>query len=219
MGGSIFSACVHGISTAAQATATVAIPAAKIAARLVITATRLVELQHKYANPPPEPRCAVRPGRRSHCQASTRGCSVSRRLPMGFPGAVFMRAPGSTNDHDLGLFSVGSSGRPVRPPGEAALGLYHLAWEVSTLEDLEELLGKAQRGRRARRRERPRHDQEPLRQGSRRHRVRGGLDRPGATCSMRQLWRAARRSAALTSNREKRRYGASTLGGVGISQT
>jgi catechol 2,3-dioxygenase-like lactoylglutathione lyase family enzyme len=29
------------------------------------------------------------------------------RLPMGLPGAVFMRAPGSTNDHDLGLFSIG----------------------------------------------------------------------------------------------------------------
>jgi catechol-2,3-dioxygenase len=46
--------------------------------------------------------------------------------------AVFLRADGSTNDHDLGLFSVGS--RP-RPPAHSP-GLYHLAWQVNTIEDL-----------------------------------------------------------------------------------
>jgi catechol-2,3-dioxygenase len=30
-----------------------------------------------------------------------------RRLPMAFRGAAFLQAPGSTNDHDLGLFSIG----------------------------------------------------------------------------------------------------------------
>ena len=30
------------------------------------------------------------------------------------PGAAFLRAPGSTNDHDLGLFQIGSRGRAVR---------------------------------------------------------------------------------------------------------
>ena len=46
--------------------------------------------------------------------------------------AVFLRADGSTNDHDLGLFSVGN--RP-RPPAHSP-GLYHLAWQVNTMEDL-----------------------------------------------------------------------------------
>jgi catechol 2,3-dioxygenase-like lactoylglutathione lyase family enzyme len=55
----------------------------------------------------------------------------------GLPGAAFLRAPGSTNDHDLGLFETG--GTPA-PPGTT--GLYHLAWEVDTLDDLDELAGK-----------------------------------------------------------------------------
>jgi catechol-2,3-dioxygenase len=54
---------------------------------------------------------------------------------MEIPGrAAFLRAPGSVNDHDLGLFDIGTghaSGRPV-------VGLYHLAWEVGTLADLVE---------------------------------------------------------------------------------
>jgi catechol-2,3-dioxygenase len=47
--------------------------------------------------------------------------------------AVFMRSPLATNHHDLGLFSVGPNApRPVR----GSVGLYHLAWEVPTIEDL-----------------------------------------------------------------------------------
>ncbi len=46
--------------------------------------------------------------------------------------AVFMRADGSDNDHDLGLFSVGS--KPSAP--EHSPGLYHLAWQVHTIEEL-----------------------------------------------------------------------------------
>ena len=35
--------------------------------------------------------------------------------PEGFAGAAFLQAPGSTNDHDLGLFEIGANaGRPVR---------------------------------------------------------------------------------------------------------
>ncbi len=45
--------------------------------------------------------------------------------------AYFLRADGSDNDHDLGLFSVGP--RPVAPH---SIGLYHLAWQVHTLEEL-----------------------------------------------------------------------------------
>ncbi|MEY2554785.1 MAG: hypothetical protein QOC57_2645 [Ilumatobacteraceae bacterium] len=46
--------------------------------------------------------------------------------------AVFLRADGSTNDHDLGLFSVGNRPRPAAH----SPGLYHLAWQVNTMEDL-----------------------------------------------------------------------------------
>lgn len=60
------------------------------------------------------------------------------RLPLGFPGAIFMRAPGSTNDHDLGLFSIGP-GAAASTAGRQSVGLYHLAWEVGTLQELEEL--------------------------------------------------------------------------------
>ena len=47
--------------------------------------------------------------------------------------AVFLRAAGGTNHHDLGLFSVGS--QAPRPP-RGSTGLYHLAWEVPRIEDL-----------------------------------------------------------------------------------
>jgi catechol-2,3-dioxygenase len=57
----------------------------------------------------------------------------------GFPGAAFLKAPASTNDHDLGLFQVGAQAAPS-PAGRGAVGLYHLAWEVETLDDLEEHL-------------------------------------------------------------------------------
>src|SRR5215213_10765564 len=63
-----------------------------------------------------------------------------RRLsigPEGWDGAVFLQAPGSTNDHDLGLFSVGNVG--PSQAGRATVGLYHLAWEVDTLDELERL--------------------------------------------------------------------------------
>ncbi len=53
----------------------------------------------------------------------------------GLQGAAFLRAADSTNDHDLGLFEApgaGSSGA-----GRTTVGLYHLAWEVDTLDELE----------------------------------------------------------------------------------
>jgi catechol-2,3-dioxygenase len=51
-------------------------------------------------------------------------------------GYVFMRAPGSSNHHDLACFTIGPDAGPSTA-GRAQVGLYHLAWEVSTLEDLE----------------------------------------------------------------------------------
>jgi len=61
-----------------------------------------------------------------------------RRLPVPIPGAVFMQAEGSNNDHDLGLFSIGENAADS-PAGRGAVGLYHLAWEVDTLTDLSEI--------------------------------------------------------------------------------
>jgi catechol-2,3-dioxygenase len=53
---------------------------------------------------------------------------------MEIPGrAAFLRAPGSANDHDLGLFEIGTGHAPDQPEHP---GLYHLAWEVGTLGDL-----------------------------------------------------------------------------------
>ena len=47
--------------------------------------------------------------------------------------AIFMRAADGDNHHDLGLFSVGEDA-PRAPRG--SVGLYHLAWEVPTIEAL-----------------------------------------------------------------------------------
>jgi catechol-2,3-dioxygenase len=46
---------------------------------------------------------------------------------------AFMRAAGSENHHDLGLMAVGANA--PRPP-RGSTGLYHLAWEVPSIEDL-----------------------------------------------------------------------------------
>jgi len=56
--------------------------------------------------------------------------------PEGFRGAAFLQAPGSTNDHDLGLFEIGAAAGPSGA-GRTTVGLYHLAWEVDTLDELE----------------------------------------------------------------------------------
>lgn len=61
--------------------------------------------------------------------------------PDGFHGAAFLQAPGSTNDHDLGLFELGASAGPSGA-GRTTVGLYHLAWEVDTLDELERIAGE-----------------------------------------------------------------------------
>ena len=57
------------------------------------------------------------------------------RQVMGFPGAAFLQAAGSANDHDLGLFQVGAQAVDS-PAGRGSVGLYHVAWEVDTLTEL-----------------------------------------------------------------------------------
>lgn len=58
------------------------------------------------------------------------GVEIVAREPRA--NAAFLRMPRSGNHHDLGLFGVGS--QPPRPRG--AIGLYHLAWQVDTIDDL-----------------------------------------------------------------------------------
>ena len=66
------------------------------------------------------------------------GFRVIPMTPEGFTGAAFLQAPGSINDHDLGLFEVGAQAAPSGA-GRSTVGLYHLAWEVDTLAELERL--------------------------------------------------------------------------------
>lgn len=53
---------------------------------------------------------------------------IAREGPM-----AFLRAKGSDNHHDLGLLGLGK-GTPPAPPGST--GLYHLAWQVGTIQEL-----------------------------------------------------------------------------------
>jgi len=59
------------------------------------------------------------------------GMVVAAREPRA--DAAFLRLPRSGNHHDLGLFGVGASAPPRRPGG---IGLYHLAWQVDTIDEL-----------------------------------------------------------------------------------
>ncbi len=65
------------------------------------------------------------------------GFRVVSMAPEGFR-AAFLQAAGSTNDHDIGLFEIGGQAGPS-PAGQSTVGLYHLAWEVDTLDDLDRL--------------------------------------------------------------------------------
>ena len=61
--------------------------------------------------------------------------ALGLQLLAGRPGAAFLRAPGSENHHDLALMEVGP--QALVPP-QGSVGLYHLAWEVETIEELAE---------------------------------------------------------------------------------
>jgi catechol 2,3-dioxygenase-like lactoylglutathione lyase family enzyme len=131
------------------------------------------------------------------------------------PGAAFLQAPGSTNDHDLGLFEIGAAAGPSLA-GRSTVGLYHLAWEVDTLDEL---------GR--------------VRDALAAAGALGGASDHGTTKSLygrdpdglefEIVWlipadqlddealAARARIGALDLEKEKSRYGADTVGGVGIS--
>ncbi|MFE5331908.1 VOC family protein [Embleya sp. NPDC056575] len=56
----------------------------------------------------------------------------------GPPGSyVFMRAPASKNHHDIAFFTIGAEAGQSQA-GRRTVGMYHIAWEVPTLDDLDE---------------------------------------------------------------------------------
>ena len=129
------------------------------------------------------------------------------------PRAVFMRAPGSTNDHDLGLFGVGDEAGP-NGAGRGGVGLYHLAWEVDTLDELVRLEGVLR--------------QHGALVGASDHGSTKALyaqDPDGIEFEVSWLVPAdlldadakAVRSEPLDLERERARYGGTTRGGVGVS--
>ncbi|MFZ0119394.1 MAG: VOC family protein [Pseudonocardiaceae bacterium] len=59
------------------------------------------------------------------------GMEVIAREPRA--NAAFLRAAGSDNHHDLGLFGLGAS---ASGPLRGHTGLYHLAWQVATIDEL-----------------------------------------------------------------------------------
>ena len=61
------------------------------------------------------------------------GMKIVAREPRA--DAAFLRLPRSGNHHDLGLFGIGA-GAPPRARG--TVGLYHLAWQVDTIDELEQ---------------------------------------------------------------------------------
>ena len=59
------------------------------------------------------------------------GMAVIAREPRA--NAAFLRARGSDNHHDLGLFGLG---RAASRPPRGHVGLYHLAWQVALIDEL-----------------------------------------------------------------------------------
>ncbi|MDG4831617.1 VOC family protein [Solwaraspora sp. WMMD1047] len=141
-----------------------------------------------------------------------------RPIPMtpdGFAGAAFLQAPDSTNDHDLGLFEIGSAAGPSQA-GRSTVGLYHLAWEVDTLDELSATAARlADAGALA---------------GSSDHGTTKSLyGRDPDGLEFEVVWlipadllddravEARKRIGRLDLAREKQRYGGQTRGGVGVS--
>ena len=135
------------------------------------------------------------------------------RVKVEMPGqAVFLQAEGSTNDHDLGLFQVGAGAGPSEA-GRRTVGLYHLAWEVDTLAELKRiaavladrssLVGASDHGS-----TKALYAHDP-----------DGLEFEVSWLVPAQLLTADEtiRTVALDIDAEIERYGADTLGGIGVS--
>ncbi len=139
------------------------------------------------------------------------------RVTMEIGGsASFLQAPDSSNDHDLGLFALGDRAG-ASGAGRTTVGLYHLAWEVGTLTDLEEtaaslasagaLVGASDHGT-----TKSLYGKDP-----------DGLEFeivwivPAHLLDEDTITRSKARILPLDLAREKDRYGADTRGGLGIS--
>ncbi len=128
--------------------------------------------------------------------------------------AYFMQAPGSTNDHDLGLFEIGPQAGPSTA-GRSTVGMYHMAWEVDTLDELDHAAGLlAERGALV---------------GASDHGTTKALyakDPDGLEFEVSWLLPAAVITDAdrmlgvrpLDLDKERARFGGDTLGGVGVSR-
>jgi catechol-2,3-dioxygenase len=145
------------------------------------------------------------------------GFRMINMTPDGFRGAAFLQAPGSTNDHDLGLFEIGAAAGPS-PAGRTSVGLYHLAWEVDTLAELERTATKL--------------TEAGALVGTSDHGTTKSLygkDPDGLEFEIvwlipkdlldEQALDARKRIGPLDLTKEQARYGADTRGGVGISVT
>jgi catechol-2,3-dioxygenase len=53
----------------------------------------------------------------------------------------FLRAPESRNHHDIAFFTIGSGAEPS-DAGRRTVGMYHIAWAVNDLVELEEMRQK-----------------------------------------------------------------------------
>jgi catechol-2,3-dioxygenase len=138
------------------------------------------------------------------------------RVKTEIPGGVgaFLQAPDSTNDHDIAFFGTGAGASQA---GRATVGLYHLAWEVQTLQDLEDhavklteagaLVGASDHGT-----TKSLYAKDP-----------DGLEFevvwviPAHLLDDDAVAQSAREIRPLDLAREKARYGADTRGGLGIS--
>lgn len=65
-----------------------------------------------------------------HFYSDAFGMEIVAREPRA--NAAFLRLTRSGNHHDLGLFGIGSQAGPKR----RGIGLYHLAWQVDTIDEL-----------------------------------------------------------------------------------
>jgi catechol-2,3-dioxygenase len=127
--------------------------------------------------------------------------------------SIFMQAPDSSNDHDLGLFEIGDGAGPSTA-GRQTVGMYHIAWEVDSLLELGRIgQALAERGALV---------------GATNHGTTKSLyahDPDGLEFEVQWLLPAASITAEdriiqglpLDLEREIERFGATTRGGVGIS--
>jgi catechol-2,3-dioxygenase len=135
------------------------------------------------------------------------------RAKVEIPGqAAFLQAPASQNDHDIAFFQIGAQAAPSQA-GRGMVGLYHIAWEVDTLDELERIGGRLA--------------EEGALVGASDHGTTKALyakDPDGLEFEVCWLVPADRitgdesmQTLPLDLEREKQRYGGGTRGGVGVS--